>query len=60
MCCNSLGNAACKARASYYIVSSTLSGPTMFFHIIIDRQYDFRKKVIEHKMRVMIFSAVFV
>jgi hypothetical protein len=49
-----------KAHAPYYIVTSDLSGSTIFLQIITKRQ-DFREKnVTEHKMCVLIFSTVFV
>jgi hypothetical protein len=42
-----------------YIVSGSLSGYTVFFHII-SHTARFKKKVIEHKMCVLIFSTTFV
>jgi hypothetical protein len=46
---------AMRMRRVTYIVICGLSGPTMFFHIS-HKWHDFRKKVIEHKMCVLIFS----
>jgi hypothetical protein len=47
--------AACKAHAPYYIFICSLSGSTIFFHIS-HKRHEFREKIIEHKMCVLIFS----
>jgi hypothetical protein len=41
--------------ASHYIVICGLSGATVSF-TLSHKRHDFRKNVIEHKMRVLIFS----
>jgi hypothetical protein len=46
---------ACKAHAPYYIAICGLSGSTKFFDTTYKR-HNFRKRVIEYKLRVQIFS----
>jgi len=49
LCVCSLSYPACKAHEPYYIVTYSLSGSTIFVHIILQR-HDFRggKQVLEH------------
>ena len=56
-CVCSLRYPACKAHAPHYIVICSLSGSTVFFHII--SQTVRLKKIIEHKMCVLVFSTTF-
>ena len=48
-------SAACNAQAPYYMVTCDLSGSATFFHIT-SKTARFRKKIIERKARVLIFS----
>ena len=52
MCVCSLSYLACKAHALYYIISGLSGAATTLSH----KWHDFREKVIEHKMCVLIFS----
>ena len=47
-----------KAHAPYYIVISGLSGSTTFSRIS-HKPHDFRTKDFEHKLRVLVFSTVY-
>ena len=57
--CNCLRYPACRAHSTHYIVICGLSGCTVFFRISYTVQYS-GEKVIEHKMRVLIFSTILV
>jgi hypothetical protein len=60
VCVCRLSYPACNAHKPHYIVICGLAGCTIFFHIVSQR-YDFQgKKVIELKMRVLLFFATFV
>jgi hypothetical protein len=54
----SLANAACNSYASYCDVVAPLAPPC--FSTLSHKRNDFQKEVIEHKMRVLIFSTTFV
>jgi hypothetical protein len=44
---------------SLIVLSSGISGSTIFFHIISLKVWFFEKKTVEHKMCVLIFAATF-
>jgi hypothetical protein len=57
VCC--LSYAACKAHAPYYIVICECPALQYFF-TLSHKGHNFRKEIIEHKMRALIFSTNFV
>ena len=57
---SSLRYPACNVNAPYYSVNYRLSGPTIFFHTSHKRHNFRKKKVIQHKMCVLIFFTNFV
>jgi len=52
-------SAACNAHAPYYTVTFGLPGSATFFHIT-SKTARFRKRIIEHKACVLIFSTTIV
>lgn len=60
MCVCSLNYVACCTLAHYCIVIWVLSSRTAFSHIISQRVLFSEKKIIEHKMRVLLFSPNFI
>ena len=60
MCVCSLCSPACIAHAPYYIVVCGLPGYTIFSPHYLINGTTFEKKVIEHKMCVLISSTTFV
>jgi len=61
VCFCSQGYSACTAHAPYCIIICGLPGYAIFFHVISQSaRFSKKKKVIEHKMCVLIFSTTFI
>ena len=56
VCVYSLSHPACSAYEPYYFVICSLFGCTLFFTLIHKRHYLLGKKVVGHKMCVLIVS----